>query len=295
MILLSACIKYASTPPLIRVLRTHGAWCSFARANYDHRRTVDSPMWLSYARMNLLASWVAREHGVHFLDVAAASAQRPDGAMARFWRDAGKVKEDCVHYCLPGAVDGISTLVYNWLRSHANPHVRPGQSKNSTTSSGDNSRPYSGGSSSGTTTVIGGGLIQGNIEGGGGIAGAGGSPVAARRLALRSVGMRSAGYMRRAGTAQGRAGTAQGRPGHLLDGADRESSSNHNHNHSRTTSRFFLPTIEQWLNERGASAHLESKDHMTRDKCAAGGGGRGGCMAPKLAKQPWWAFNCTGH
>lgn len=42
-------------------------------------------------------------------------------------------------------------------------------------------------------------------------------------------------------------GTAQGRPGHLLDGADRESSSNHNHNHSRTTSRFFLPTIEQWL------------------------------------------------
>ena len=44
-------------------------------AIYDHRRTVDSPMWLSYARMNLVASWVARGSGVHFLDVAAPSAQ----------------------------------------------------------------------------------------------------------------------------------------------------------------------------------------------------------------------------
>ena len=87
----------------------------YAAANYEHRRTVDSPMWLSYSRMNLAASYVAEGAGVHFLDLAKPSAQRPDGAMARYWSDAGKVKEDCVHYCMPGPVDAWSTLVYNWI------------------------------------------------------------------------------------------------------------------------------------------------------------------------------------
>ena len=87
----------------------------YVRANYDHRRTVDSPMWLSYARMNGLASWLGRSHGVRFLDLAAPSAMRPDGAMARFWPSAGARKEDCVHYCMPGVVDTIATMVYNWM------------------------------------------------------------------------------------------------------------------------------------------------------------------------------------
>ena len=90
---------------------------TYVRANYDHRRHVDSPMWLDYARMNGLAKWLASSHRIHFLDLAAPSAMRPDGAMARFWRGHGpeKIKEDCVHYCMPGVVDAWSTLVYNWL------------------------------------------------------------------------------------------------------------------------------------------------------------------------------------
>ena len=30
-----------------------------------------------------------------------------------------QVKEDCVHYCLPGAVDAWSMLIYNWMRVNA--------------------------------------------------------------------------------------------------------------------------------------------------------------------------------
>jgi hypothetical protein len=93
----------------------------YSTASYAQRRTVDSPMWLSYARTNQLGAFVARGLGVRFLDVAEASAMRPDGAMARFWREnwarTGKIKEDCVHYCLPGPVDAWSTLVYDWLLS----------------------------------------------------------------------------------------------------------------------------------------------------------------------------------
>ena len=47
------------------------------------------------------------------MDVAVPSALRPDGAMARFWSVGGyktacngngncALKDDCVHYCLPG-------------------------------------------------------------------------------------------------------------------------------------------------------------------------------------------------
>ena len=39
------------------------ALSEFVQANYDHRRTVDSPMWLSYARMNLLGAWLAESYG----------------------------------------------------------------------------------------------------------------------------------------------------------------------------------------------------------------------------------------
>lgn len=64
-----------------------------------------------------LIRYVARGAGIHYLDIAAPSAMRPDAAMARFWGDAGKVKEDCLHYCMPGPVDTWSTLIYNWLAS----------------------------------------------------------------------------------------------------------------------------------------------------------------------------------
>ena len=50
--------------------------------------------------------------------MAAPSAQRPDGAMARFWpRSQPTRRHDCVHYCLPGVVDAWSTLFYNLVAS----------------------------------------------------------------------------------------------------------------------------------------------------------------------------------
>ena len=60
--------------------------------------------------------------GTSFIDVAAPSALRPDGAMGRFWPAGGlingKSKQlDCVHYCLPGVVDTWPTLLYNLLTS----------------------------------------------------------------------------------------------------------------------------------------------------------------------------------
>jgi hypothetical protein len=88
-----------------------------------------------------LAKWLSAAHGLHFLDLAAPSAMRPDGAMARFWRGNGpeKVKEDCVHYCMPGVVDEFSTLILNWLAS-----ARRGLLMSSTSSSA-NVRIVSGG------------------------------------------------------------------------------------------------------------------------------------------------------
>jgi len=76
--------------------------------------------------MTSLIRYVARGAGIHYLDIAAPSAMRPDAAMARFWGDAGKVKEDCLHYCMPGPVDTWSTLIYNWLASSAIPSVASG-------------------------------------------------------------------------------------------------------------------------------------------------------------------------
>ena len=93
---------------------------------------------LSYSRMNLLADWISTEKGITFIDVAKPTAMRPDGAMARFWPSAGARKEDCVHYCLPGVVDTISTLVYNWIIG-----VMP-------------IKPPGGGPATNTTTTIGG-------------------------------------------------------------------------------------------------------------------------------------------
>ena len=110
-----------TTTPVAGCSRFHSpiSMAKFSEANYDHRRTVDSPMWLSYARHNQLGKWVAKSHGIHFLDVSQASAQRPDGAMARFWPEGGyktacngngncALKDDCVHYCLPGPGDCVS-------------------------------------------------------------------------------------------------------------------------------------------------------------------------------------------
>ena len=76
--------------------------------------------------MTYLIRYVARGAGIHYLDIAAPSAMRPDAAMASFWADAGKVKEDCLHYCMPGPVDTWSTLIYNWLASSAVPSVASG-------------------------------------------------------------------------------------------------------------------------------------------------------------------------
>lgn len=74
--------------------------------------------WMEYPRYNQLARWLAAAFGASFLDVAAPSALRPDGAMARFWpRIQPQRRRDCVHYCLPGVVDAWSTLFYNLLAS----------------------------------------------------------------------------------------------------------------------------------------------------------------------------------
>ena len=73
--------------------------------------------WAQYPRYNELARWMATAQGASFLDVAAPSAMRPDGAMGRFWPAGDRRQLDCVHYCLPGVVDTWSTLLYNLLGS----------------------------------------------------------------------------------------------------------------------------------------------------------------------------------
>ena len=55
--------------------------------------------------------------GLSFVDVAAPSALRPDGAMGGFWPAGDAKQRDCVHYCLPGVVDTWATLTYNLLAS----------------------------------------------------------------------------------------------------------------------------------------------------------------------------------
>lgn len=57
------------------------------RHSYTQPRARLDPLSLFGARTHVCAQadWVVRQHGATFLDIAAMSAQRPDGAMARFW------------------------------------------------------------------------------------------------------------------------------------------------------------------------------------------------------------------
>ena len=71
--------------------------------------------WMQYPRYNEIARGFAVAFGASFLDVAAPSALRPDGAMGGYWPKGDAKQRDCVHYCLPGVVDTWSTLLYNLL------------------------------------------------------------------------------------------------------------------------------------------------------------------------------------
>ncbi|KAL1529190.1 hypothetical protein AB1Y20_000149 [Prymnesium parvum] len=93
-----------------------------------HPRGLLNRAWKEYASVNEQANWLAEALGVTFIDVALPSAMRPDGAMARFWPPSSyksacnehgncALKDDCVHYCLPGPVDAWSTMIYNKLRA----------------------------------------------------------------------------------------------------------------------------------------------------------------------------------
>jgi hypothetical protein len=70
-----------------------------------------------YARFNELARSLSTHLGASFLDVAAPSSHRPDGAMGGYWPRGDAKQRDCVHYCLPGVVDTWSTLLYNLVAS----------------------------------------------------------------------------------------------------------------------------------------------------------------------------------
>ena len=75
--------------------------------------------WMQYPRYNAIARSLAATVGATFLDVAAPSALRPDGAMGGHWpaHDSRGRQRDCVHYCLPGVVDTWVALLYNLLGS----------------------------------------------------------------------------------------------------------------------------------------------------------------------------------
>jgi len=88
-----------------------------AGSGNDGDVTSNELRWTQYARQNQHASWLARQYGASFLDVALPSAMRPDGAMGRFWPAHVRQRLDCVHYCLPGVVDTWSTLFVNLLAS----------------------------------------------------------------------------------------------------------------------------------------------------------------------------------
>uniref|UniRef100_A0A7S4FA89 Trichome birefringence-like C-terminal domain-containing protein n=1 Tax=Chrysotila carterae TaxID=13221 RepID=A0A7S4FA89_CHRCT len=77
------------------------------------------PSWWHNARVNQLSTWLAASHGVSYLDVAARSIQRADTAMKSWpvidrWRRRATV-DDCMHYCLPGAVDTFSQMLFQTL------------------------------------------------------------------------------------------------------------------------------------------------------------------------------------
>lgn len=73
--------------------------------------------WMQYPRYNQLARALASALGTSFIDVAAPSALRPDGAMGGYWPAGDARQRDCVHYCLPGAVDTWATFLYNLISS----------------------------------------------------------------------------------------------------------------------------------------------------------------------------------
>jgi uncharacterized membrane protein YgcG len=79
--------------------------------------TANELRWTQYARYNEIARSLAATYDASFIDVAAPSALRADGAMGGYWPAGDARQRDCVHYCLPGVVDMWPTLLYNLLTS----------------------------------------------------------------------------------------------------------------------------------------------------------------------------------
>ena len=68
-----------------------------ATATLGRAKYADS--WRANHRVNQLAEWLTRESGATFVDVAAVSMQRGDGAMGGPYGTT-TLPEDCVHYCV---------------------------------------------------------------------------------------------------------------------------------------------------------------------------------------------------
>ena len=66
---------------------------------------------MQYPRFNQVARSMATSLGASFIDVAAPSALRPDGAMGGYWPAGDSRQRDCVHYCLPGPIDEWTRLL----------------------------------------------------------------------------------------------------------------------------------------------------------------------------------------
>lgn len=282
------------------------------------------------SRMNALAEYLASEHGVRFVDVAAPSAQRPDGAMARFWPNAGARKEDCVHYCLPGVIDAWSTLLYNWMRhlggSASSARARPllarasvaasytADAAMSTTISTITAAsvptlhvPTAAGATASEGAAVsvapvgslGGARARGIAAAGTGVGAMVGAAdattpimagiaLAAKRARLESMAEdlptapsaapstpRQLGEHQAVETAPALAvasGTGVAAAAGLA-----------------TRSRFFSVPLDLWLRQRGAAVQFE--------RCGGGADSAAPCFAtprPRLSKQWWWAFNCSG-
>ena len=73
--------------------------------------------WRMMPRLNALARSVADSLGVSWMSLAAMSAMRPDGVMARHMRNA-----DCVHSCMPGPVDGYAHELLEHVERLLIPH-----------------------------------------------------------------------------------------------------------------------------------------------------------------------------
>ena len=80
--------------------------------------------WTHLPRVNRIARRLAGAMAISLIDVSSLSAQRPDGAMAKWIPQVGLADEDCVHSCMPGPVDSYAALV---LRSVVlAPYASPG-------------------------------------------------------------------------------------------------------------------------------------------------------------------------